>query len=190
MTECTELEMRDLLVDLLHGGIRSEKAAQVRSHLAGCGACRAEFEFLKRANEAVMADTPHLDVASIVAALPRPERASIGEIRPMSSARAGAPPGMSLKRRPSLRRRSSALALAAALAVAAIGLWRADFAEAPLRRAGGEVVGESGLTFAGGVSDLSDEALLALIDEINDLEPVPSAEPDPGYGILTGLGGD
>ena len=190
MTECTELEMRDLLADLLHGSLGSEQAAQVRSHLAGCAACKAELELLKRANEAFMADTPRLDVASIVATLPRPERAKVGEIRPTSSARGATPPGMSVKRRPSLRRRTSALALAAALAVAAIGLWRTDFAAGPSGMAGDAVVVESGLRFAGGVSELSDEALLALLDEINDLEPVPSAEPDPGYGFLTGLGGD
>ena len=86
--------------------------------------------------------------------------------------------------------RTSALALAAALAVAAIGLWRTDFAAGPSGMAGDAVVVESGLRFAGGVSELSDEALLALLDEINDLEPVPSAEPDPGYVFLTGLGGD
>lgn len=35
-----------------------------------------------------------------------------------------------------------------------------------------------GMTFGGGVSDLSDEALHALLDDLEDLDAVPSAEPE------------
>src|SRR5687767_12362292 len=70
MTDCSNVEMRERLPDLLHGRLEGAARVEVPAHLATCEACAAELALLREARRA-LDRAPAVDVARIVAALPR-----------------------------------------------------------------------------------------------------------------------
>ncbi|MGQ0640655.1 MAG: hypothetical protein ACT4P6_07775 [Gemmatimonadaceae bacterium] len=73
MSDCPNVEMRDMLPELLHGRLAVAHAAQVREHVALCAECAGELELLERVRRSY-ATTPAIDTAAIVQALPSPSR--------------------------------------------------------------------------------------------------------------------
>ncbi len=71
MTDCENAEMRDLLPDLAAGMLPAVEAARVRAHVDACLDCRAELAVI-RAVRSVRRRAASVDVAGIVARLPRP----------------------------------------------------------------------------------------------------------------------
>ena len=69
MNDCPNADVRDLLPDLIHGGLDSSAQAMIESHLRGCADCRAELDLLRNLHASLRA-TPGLDVAAIGAAIP------------------------------------------------------------------------------------------------------------------------
>lgn len=74
MTDCTNLEMRDLLPDYARGAMTGASVTAVEQHLASCASCRAELAVIRTAR-AALGDTPRVDTARIVAAVGRSRRA-------------------------------------------------------------------------------------------------------------------
>lgn len=70
MSDCSNIEIREALPELLHGRLDAIQAAKVREHVARCAECAAELELLQRVQRAYAA-TPAVNTAAIVAALPR-----------------------------------------------------------------------------------------------------------------------
>ena len=71
MTECTNVHMQDLLPEFIAEQLTAGDRAAVELHLASCDACRADHEVLVSVRHARPVP-PLIDIASIVAALPRP----------------------------------------------------------------------------------------------------------------------
>jgi hypothetical protein len=129
MTDCSSADVRDLLPDYALEQLDAEAASLVRAHLDGCGRCTAELELLRVAR-AVRPSAPVVDVARIVAALPKPPVAGAGTrgpvlVRSIDDARSA--PTMGARRRASFGARrftsNPLLRAAAALAVVALGSW-------------------------------------------------------------------
>ena len=77
MTDCPNAEIRDLLPDLAADALSPVERARVQSHVDGCVDCAAEVVLLQTAR-AVRPQIGPIDVARIVAQLPRPgARASV-----------------------------------------------------------------------------------------------------------------
>ena len=70
MSDCSNIEIREALPELLHGRLDAIQAAKVREHVARCAECAAELELLQRVQRAYAA-APAVNTAAIVAALPR-----------------------------------------------------------------------------------------------------------------------
>jgi hypothetical protein len=201
MFDCANVEMRERLPDLVAGTLDAATHARVERHLAECADCVSELETLRLVRSA-FSPGPDVDVARIVAALPRPGTvAAAGRTAP-------------IKRWMDWR-------VAAALTTITVGTLslavsqrltsRADVgprdtvvAEPPRvappgnqPRAPEETVSAvpttqprslrsssvqtPQLSFGGGVSDLDDASIRALIgalDEIDRAPVAPSAEPD------------
>jgi anti-sigma factor RsiW len=81
MSDCESAEMRDLLPDVVAGRLSDVEAARVRRHIDGCSACEAELSLL-RAVRAARPRPVSIDVAKIVAQLPRPSVPVSGETDP------------------------------------------------------------------------------------------------------------
>jgi hypothetical protein len=76
MHDCDDADIRDLLPDYAHGTLTPVERAQVEAHLGECEACGEELALL-RAVRANRIEPRVPDVASIVAALPTPQRARV-----------------------------------------------------------------------------------------------------------------
>ncbi|HEX4935200.1 MAG TPA: zf-HC2 domain-containing protein [Gemmatimonadaceae bacterium] len=80
MTDCPNVEMRELLPELLHDALAANERERVDAHLASCAACAAELSVLRAAQRALgRGRVPAIDTAGIVAALPRPRGEAVTE---------------------------------------------------------------------------------------------------------------
>lgn len=68
MRDCANATMRDRLPDLLHAAADDLALAEVRAHVSSCDDCREELELLRLARAA--APAPRVDVERIAAAIP------------------------------------------------------------------------------------------------------------------------
>jgi len=176
MTDCPDGLMRDLLPEYAHGALAAADAARVAEHLAACAECRHEVVLLGRLRDGMTLGVPRIDVAAIVAALPAP--------------RAGV--------RPAARRWTTrhawqyAVAAGLVLSVGSGIVWQraagsgssrvADSTR--VRSAVGTAPAQSavtredgGISFGGGLSDLSVNDLQALLGQVDSLRALPSTDP-------------
>ncbi len=181
MSDCSNVTMRELLPDYLHGSLTLADRAEVEAHLAGCAECADEFSLLRAVRASAVASTPALDLASILAAIPAPPHPlPVATLRPVLGGGRSAMPAW--------------IGLAAALAIAALGSWATGLGRDASQLATDSSVvameqGSARLSFGGGVTDLSHEDVIALLDDVETLDAAPPAEPDPAWGTLRGVGG-
>ena len=71
MNDCSNAEVRDRLPDLLHDRLDAVSRADVVAHVAECVDCRDELELLRTVQKTLIAQTPRVDIAYIVGALPK-----------------------------------------------------------------------------------------------------------------------
>ena len=162
MSDCPNVEIRELLPDYLSGTLSASRQAEVESHVATCSDCADELAMLQLVREAYAASTPAVNVGAIVAALPR--KAS----------------------RPVVRSWRSSQAFQIAAAVSFIALGGISLAVARSFFDGGSTVGPidtvtvsaeaPAISFAGGLSDLGDEDVEALLSALESIEALPVTE--------------
>jgi anti-sigma factor RsiW len=188
MTDCPNGLMRDLLPEYAHGVLGAEEAARVAEHLAACGECRAELALLTRVQDALSLGVPRLDVAAITAALPMaPRSVRVMPRRWVSrhvwqyAAAAGlvliVGGGIVWRRAPE----ADAVRVADSSHVAAAG------AESTQSPAGVRSV--DGITFGGGLSDLSLNDLQALLGQMDSVRTLPSTDPESMTPVIMNEGG-
>ena len=178
MTDCTNVEIRELLPEYLSGALSDARRREVSRHVESCAECAEELALLQLVREAYTETAPAVNVSAIVSALPKKAA------------------------RPGVRswRRTQAFQIAAAVSFIALGgislavarsffnngttVAQIDTTVAPNSTA---VSGEApAISFAGGVSDLGDEDLEALLSALENIEALPVTETsDPP---LTGTG--
>ena len=163
MSDCLNVEIRELLPEYLNGTLSAARRAEVEAHVAGCAECADELTVLRLVREAY-AEAPAVNVNAIVAALPRKSA------------------------RPAIRswRRSNAFQIAAAVSFIALGgislaVARSFFNGGPTGGPGDTTIASAGvetpaISFAGGVSDLGDEDLEALLTALETIEALPVTE--------------
>jgi hypothetical protein len=196
MNDCPNGEIRDLLPDLLHGRLDGAERERVEAHVATCELCAEELALL-RDLRATMRRVPAIDVGAIAATIPpyrAPVRrswrntswrtaAAIATIaiggasiavanrqgHPTVSAGVHMPPATTVQE-PAPTTTPGAPSRQIASAPAPVPANPTSSAPAP-RPSGGE------LAMGGAaVSDLSDRELSALLDEIETMDALPSAD--------------
>jgi anti-sigma factor RsiW len=176
MSDCVNVEIRELLPEYLLGRLVPSEVDRVRSHLTGCEDCTAELATLTMVRR-VFSIAPPVDTATIVRALPRPGRRV--NSRHFVAWRIAAAisfislGGVSLVVARSFFRGENAFSQVDSTAGAATVLTGAD--GTPLVVAQAE---PPAISFGGGVGDLATEDLEALIGSIESLEAAPPADPD------------
>lgn len=75
MNKYTELDIKELLPDLLHGKLDADARAQVEAHVASCESCAEELEVLRTVKSAAVF-IPAIDVDRVVRQIP-PYRAIV-----------------------------------------------------------------------------------------------------------------
>ena len=180
MTDCPDGMMRDLLPEYARGVLGAPDALRVAAHLATCAECRAELVLLGRVHDSLSLGVPPVDVASIVRALPAAPR------------RSARPAAFAWK-----HWHWQYAAAAAALVMVAGGgmMWRGAPDGAATRLADSSHVraavrpestppspasahADEGISFGGGLSDLSVEDLQTLLGQMSSIKALPSTDPE------------
>lgn len=206
MTDCPNAEMRDLLPDLLHERLDPSARAAVMAHVAKCAECRAELALMREARIALTSDMRIVDVAAIASAvvartsapvvyeLPRQRRAQRWIDWRIAASIAlvavGAASFAAIRARQSAPARVEPIAPQVALdtpkaTVVAKTPESVTPAMTPTPAAAAE------LSAAGGVSDLSEDDLRALVDDLDSIAAEPATDPEPVsvHVTLPGRGG-
>ena len=199
MNDCSNAEIRDQLPDLLHERLDASVRAAVTAHVSECVDCRDELELLRSLHKTLIAQTPRVDIAYVLGALPKAPAA-----RP--------------RIQPAARRRWADWRVAAAVTVLVAGgsslavLRRgSEIANAPVQIADSTptrpaspmpsesagrapaktspananrvetvaAVDEAEDGVDGRFGGLSDEQMQSLLGEIDKLQAVPVSEPEP-----------
>jgi hypothetical protein len=206
MFDCANVEMRELLPDLVAGLLDAATRARVEEHVATCAECASELETL-RLVRAAFASAPTIDARRVVAALPKPSIVARPVARPtpvkrwldwriaaaLTTITVG---GLSLAVSQRLRSVNAGSSPDSAIAIPRTPI--TPRIDTPSTVAIGTTVPrtpgtstqvpaptasrpKAQLSIGGGVSDMDDaslQALLGALDEIDRAPVAPSAEPD------------
>ncbi len=181
MTDCPNGLMRDLLPEHALGLLPAAEAARVAQHLAECATCRADLVLLKQVRAAQSLGVPRMDVAAIASALP--------------SAPATSRPAQRIASHRWFGGHAWQYAAAAGLVLVVGGgiVWRAmptgeearladssRVVVAPVESAGVRepLPADDGISFGGGLSDLSVDDLQALLGQMDSVRTLPSSDPE------------
>jgi len=179
MRDCQDERIKDLLPEYVAGRMDSTLIAQVEAHIAACPSCAAELAVVRAAHAAFPA--PQVDIARIVQALPKP----VIPLAPRAGKRA---------------RRFTSWRIAATIATIAVSgvsiavlqsmLSDTKPPKAPVVRHVVENANEaSGLSVGGNLNDLSEKEMQTLLDKLDELDAVPSAEPQPAVSGMRAAAG-
>jgi anti-sigma factor RsiW len=169
MSDCPNVEIRERLPEYLSDTLPAPRRHEVRDHVASCNDCAEELALLQLVREAYAQSAAPVNVGAIVAALPR---------------RAPQPVMKSW-------RRSHAFQIAAAISFIALGGMSLTVARSFFNGGASGSTVDSGsavtsgttrsdahmISFAGGVGDLGDEDIEALLLALESIEALPVTEP-------------
>jgi anti-sigma factor RsiW len=173
MSDCANVEIRELLPEYLHDRLGAPQRALVEAHLSDCEDCSAELGTL-RAVRLAYANVRAVDTAGIIRALPKP-------------------PGRG--QRPATKRFATWQRIAAAISFISLGGISLAVSRSFFSSEGAVVSPDTpvvvatspantvrdatpAISFGGGVSDIATEDLEKLLGALETLEAAPPAEPD------------
>jgi anti-sigma factor RsiW len=195
MNDCPNGELRDLLPDFLHDRLEAADRGMVEAHLAGCADCRAELGLLRELR-GTLRRAPAVDVSAIMAAIPAyraPARRrwtgwhaaaavtliAVGGTSVAIANRVGSEPaGQVAPRVTPVESGATTPARPDSYPIVAevpAGTTRAAMTSTPAASPASRE-----LAVGGAVGDLSDGELSMLLDDIESLDVLPSAEVENG----------
>ncbi|MBC7791836.1 MAG: zf-HC2 domain-containing protein [Anaerolineae bacterium] len=202
MNDCPRADIRDMLPDWIHGTLDPTSVALVTAHVAQCADCAAEADLL-RAARAALARAPRIDTGRIAAAV-NAARAQPRELRRRWPAVAGifaVAAGIAVvmfgggPERDSGTMTASVDTGVAGSATVPIGgsapaqvlaVNTGDSAGSAVTPGSGSRAGQPQLVMGGGITDLVDQELEALLGVLDGVEAIPSAVPEPVMSLPVG----
>ena len=200
MNKCIDNEIQEMLPDMLHGALESDTSARVEAHLASCESCREELDVLRAVKTAAIF-APSIDVDRVVRQIPpytpivpvveRPARTRVVSwLVAASLALAIAGGGSALVIRqwggasttsvasnnPNAQSQATQTPAAVIREPVALDVTHAPVEPSPAR----------GLALAADVDALSDGNLVQLMNDMNQFDALPGAEPEPVISVDTG----
>jgi anti-sigma factor RsiW len=181
MRDCQDDKLNDLLPEYVAGHLAPLDAASVAAHVEACPSCAAELAVVRAARAAFTA--PPVDIARIVSALPSPP----SQVIPL------------VARVEKRSRRFTSWRIAATIATIAVsgvsiaviqGILRDDkppHVQRPVVKLDANEA--SGLSVGGNLNDLSEKEMQALLDKLDEMDAVPSAEPQPAVSGMRAAAG-
>ncbi len=203
MTDCINAEVRDALPDLMHGRLSELDTVTMSAHVETCADCREELRLLQEVRASAPI-APRIDISRIVAALP----AALPAAMPTAADQLIASAPAHGRRSSSMLWKMTAVAALLVTGSLTFATGRRQATVAPVSStstaapvasavsspteslvvvASNSAAGEShtavkataGLSLTGGVQDLSDDQLESLVNGLDNVEAIPSAEPEP-----------
>ncbi len=201
MTDCPRADIRDILPDWVHGTLDTATGALVSAHVAQCADCAAEAGLLRVAR-AALAKSPRIDTERIAAAVnaarsePRENRRRWPAVAGILAVAAGIAAVMF----GGVAERDSGTTTANDSRVSGAASARIDTGTLA-QLAGGETAdsltatgtpkspltdGQPQLVMGGGIADLGDQELEALLGALDGVDAIPSAVPEPVMTLPVG----
>jgi anti-sigma factor RsiW len=196
MNKCTELDIKEMLPDLLHGKLDADARAQVEAHVASCEACTEELEVLRKVKSAAVF-VPAIDVDRVVRQIP-PYRAIVPGTQVPAGSRLvswlvaaslvvvvlGGGSLLMIQKRPTL----APAATAGNSRLPAGDSTQTKLVDvAPIVTPNGtDIVAKPtahALALATSVDALSDNSLRQLMNDMNDFDALPATEPGPAVSV-------
>jgi anti-sigma factor RsiW len=188
MRDCVDENIKDLLPDLVAGRLDGAERERVSAHVNACASCAAEVVVLRSASR-VLSAAPSIDIARIVNALPAPP----AQVVSLDARREQRRP-----RRVNWRVAATIATIAVSgVSVALLQSIVRDGHKPPVaahqKAAVSKVTDadQSGLAVGGSnLNDLTESQMQALLDKLDEMDAVPSAEPQPavsGMRAATGV---
>ena len=190
MTDCSSAEMRDRLPDLLHERLDPSARAAVMAHVADCQDCDLEFALLREARVAISSGIRVVDVTTIARIVV--ERAPTARTLPASRTRwldwriAASVLFLAIGGASIVRLRGRGDVATQPLAPVsvegpspAVDVSAAPAPESVASTSVGSPAQAAELSAAGGVNDLSDSDLRALVDDLQTLDALPPTDAEP-----------
>jgi hypothetical protein len=209
MTECRNMEVQELLPDVLHDSLPAESRAMVEAHLAACGEGREELEVLREVKQAAIF-APAIDANRISQQIPpyrtivpvaeRPKRPKfvswlVAGCLALVVAAGGSllvpQRGVDDAARVATTTREAAVATQTQVASDAAGVTQraqspSDAGEIAVNDAVPPSTHVHALAMAVGVEDLSDGDIKLLMNDMDQFDALPTAEPDPVIAVDNG----
>ncbi len=177
MTDCANVLMRDLLPEYAHGVLGADDTARVAAHLAACDACRAELALIGRVQDGLALGVRRVDVAAIVGALPAPLPA-VPAVRAMPRRWVSRPVWQYAAAAGLVLVVGGGIVLRRAPDGASARVADSSYVGARLGTQASEAEPDVGITFGGGLSDLSLDDLQALLGQLDSVRTLPSTDPE------------
>jgi anti-sigma factor RsiW len=190
MTDCPNGDIRDQLPDYVHDRLDTAARALVAAHVATCASCAAEVALLATARRVLTAAAPRIDTARVVAALPAPPRATARPalVRPAQPARRSAFHLTTWR----IAAVVATIAIGGASIAVIRGITQPDVTavsvppravEAPTPT---EALADNNVALPDGgrIGELSDDDVQSLLNDIDQLDGVPDASPQPAVPAL------
>jgi len=180
--------MRDRLPDLLHERLEMSVRAAVMAHVDGCDDCRAEMTLLREARSVLSPEMRAVDVVAISrVVIERSRRPAMATRRrsPWMDWRIAASVALLLVSAGSVKllvrsheAPSPVVAVADSPSVSPNAALPEPVAAVPAARSEPETAASAELSAAAAVSDLSESELRALLSDLDQIDAVPSTEPE------------
>jgi anti-sigma factor RsiW len=180
MRDCLDEKIKDLMPDLVAGRLDAARAAVVMAHVNACPSCMSELAVVRAAHAAFPA--PRVDVARIVQALPTP-------VVPLAARRQ--------QGRPRVSWRIAATIATIAVSGVSVAVLQGVLRDKPPRPRAtqqqsvkpAEAPEASGLSVGGNLNDLSERQMQMLLDKLDEMDAVPSADPQPAVSGMRAAAG-
>jgi anti-sigma factor RsiW len=197
MNKCTETQIQEMLPDLLHGSLDDGARRQVESHLATCESCREDLDVIRTVKTAAVF-APAIDVDRVVRQIapyrmivPSVEKPTRGRMLTWLVAAGlilGFVGGGSLVLSRQQRTAPSQVAITNP-PPAEVNVAKSNSVVVPVQatKAVSEAaVAPRGLALASDIEQLSDDNLVQLMNDMDQFDALPAAEPEPVIAVDTG----
>lgn len=195
MNECMARDIQEMLPDLLHTALSADQRERVEQHLAACESCRAELAVLRTVKEAALF-APAIDAARIArqippyrAILPTPAPARSRMTQWLVAATAAVliiGGGSVVMNRDSATPENVAIATPPTDTGASQSMHVTTSGETTVASAGSPSAQAHTFALASDVASLSDGDLVQLMNDMDDFDALPAAEPDPVIAVDSG----
>ena len=194
MNKCANSEIQELLPDLEYGRLTAATRQSVEEHLAGCESCREDLRIIRVVKSAAVFE-PSIDVDRVVRqippysmpSLPREAPARTRAVQWLVAATVGS---LLIAGGAMLRNRQASPGDARVVTVDSAPLLIIP-ESTPSRGLGvalPQIRHTPALSLAADVQELSDGNLQQLIDDVDNFDALPNAEPEPVFAIDTNEG--
>ena len=197
MNKCTEIEIQEMLPDVLHGSLDGRERARLEAHLLTCESCRGDLDVLRAVKSAAIF-APAIDVDRVVRQIPpygtilpgveKPARTRV--VQWLVAAAVVLVVGGSLVVSKQIRTGQPPVAVIVPESITIAKAQKVEGNQPPVPSPQVTEVSATSrpqaLALSTDVDNLSDGNLVQLMNEMDQFDALPAAEPEPVISVDSG----